>query len=437
MIKISNTFLPAQLTTRIDYQLNLPQLPKTSNYDPARPNSELMDAANFVPTAPDVTATTTGAALTGGSNAATVMAAGESMTVNVDGNDVVFDFYDGNAGAYTGSNIGIDVQTVAPVSISTALANMQAGLRASGGVAAGDATIGLNGGGNLEITLGTNTNTNMTITDGTTGLGLTDGTYKPIDSSIGVPVPTISAAKADTFVQQSVAGGAITVYASNGSPVNVQLRWAKTDSAARGGTDTWSLYYMSDSTATGSSTMWKKVGSDYKFAADGTLSPDIPNLTLTGLQVNGVSVGNVTLQHNTGGVTQFADPNGTSQVTALTQNGYAAGEFVSATVNDSGRVVATYSNGQQVELAQVVTANFNAPNGLKRLDGGLFAATSESGDAIVNSDAAVTGASLESSNTDISEEFTKLIVTQQAYAAGTRIVSTADQMLQEALNMLR
>ncbi|MGN6490294.1 MAG: flagellar basal body rod C-terminal domain-containing protein, partial [Devosia sp.] len=40
-------------------------------------------------------------------------------------------------------------------------------------------------------------------------------------------------------------------------------------------------------------------------------------------------------------------------------------------------------------------------------------------------------------NTDISEEFTKLIVTQQAYAAGTRIVSTADQMLQEALNMVR
>lgn len=437
VIKVSNSFLPAQLTTRIDYRLNLPQLPKTTNYDPARPNSELMDAANFVATAPDVTATATGAALTGTNNAATVMAAGESMTINVNGTDVVFDFYDGNAGAYTGSNVGIDVQTVAPVSINTALANMQTALRANGGVPAANATIGINGGGNFEVTLGSNTTNDMIITDGTTGLGVTNGTYKPVDSSIGVPVPTISAAKADTFVQQSIAGGAVTVYASNGSPVNVQLRWAKTDSAARGGTDTWSLYYMADSSAAGSSTMWKKVGSDYTFAADGTLSPDIPNLTLTGLQVNGVSVGNVTLQHNTGGVTQFADPNGTSQVTALTQNGYAAGEFISATINDSGRVVATYSNGQQVELAQVVTANFNAPNGLKRLDGGVFAATSESGDAIVNADAAVTGASLESSNTDISEEFTKLIVTQQAYAAGTRIVSTADQMLQEALNMLR
>ncbi len=59
------------------------------------------------------------------------------------------------------------------------------------------------------------------------------------------------------------------------------------------------------------------------------------------------------------------------------------------------------------------------------------------GDAILDIDGKVTGAALESSNTDISEEFTKLIVTQQAYAAGTRIVSSADEMLQEALNMVR
>ena len=60
-----------------------------------------------------------------------------------------------------------------------------------------------------------------------------------------------------------------------------------------------------------------------------------------------------------------------------------------------------------------------------------------SGEAILNDNGGIVAASLESSNTDISEEFTKLIVTQQAYAAGTRIVSTSDQMLQEALNMLR
>ena len=115
----------------------------------------------------------------------------------------------------------------------------------------------------------------------------------------------------------------------------------------------------------------------------------------------------------------------------------ACGEFVSVAVNDNGRVVVAYSNNQQVEVAQVITANFNAANQLKRLDGGIFAETADSGSAILDTSGGVVSSALESSNTDISEEFTKLIVTQQAYAAGTRIVSTADQMIQEALNMIR
>ena len=106
-------------------------------------------------------------------------------------------------------------------------------------------------------------------------------------------------------------------------------------------------------------------------------------------------------------------------------------------INDSGRVVVSYDNGQTVETAQVVTADFNAANDLKRMDGGIFAATADSGEPILDVNGGVIGSSLESSNTDISEEFTKLIVTQQAYAAGTKIVSAANDMLQQALNMIR
>lgn len=248
----------------------------------------------------------------------------------------------------------------------------------------------------------------------------------------------IQAADGDLFLENSISGGAITVYASTGAAVDVQMRWAKIDSVAAGGTDTWNLFYLSDSTATGTDAMWTNVGVDYAFDTDGTLSPAITSTTISGLEVDGTAVGDVTLQHGTNGVTQFADSNGTAEVTTLAQNGYPAGEFVSVDVNDSGRIVATYSNGETVELAQVVLAEFNAPNQLARLDGGTYAATSESGEAILNTDgSAISGSSLETSNTDISEEFTKLIVTQQAYAAGTRIVSTSDEMLQEALNMVR
>src|SRR5207248_4846035 len=118
--------------------------------------------------------------------------------------------------------------------------------------------------------------------------------------------------------------------------------------------------------------------------------------------VNGVNMGNIILDHGSNGVTQFADSNGTASVTTLSQNGYPAGSFTSVAVNDNGRIVASYSNGQQLEIAQVVTANFNGVNALKRLDGATFVETSESGSPIISANGNnISGSSLEASNTDI------------------------------------
>ena len=240
-----------------------------------------------------------------------------------------------------------------------------------------------------------------------------------------------------TFLQQSVAGGAITAYDSTGAPVNVQLRWSKIDSVANGGADTWNMFYMMDSNATGVQPAWQNIGTDYVFGANGQLSPAITSTTIAGLTVNGVSLGSVNLQHGSFGVTQFADPNGATQVTELSQNGSPAGELVGIAISDTGRVTTTYSNGQLVEVAEVPLATFNADNALRKLDGGAFAQTTESGVAILGSQGNIIGSAVEASNVDIADEFTKLIVTQQAYAAGTRIVTTSDEMLQEALNMVR
>ena len=246
----------------------------------------------------------------------------------------------------------------------------------------------------------------------------------------------IPAASTDAFISQSIEGGAITVYAENGAPANVQLRWAKTAHGDQAdASDKWSLYYLGND---GTDNVWKGVG-EFEFGSDGSMKlPETPSLMIEDLNVNGISVGDVEFRYDVGGITQFDDVNGTADVSTLSQDGYAAGEFVSVAINDSGRVVATYSNGKRIDVAQVVTAEFNAINKLKRLDGGVYSTTSESGEAILDlSGSGIIGGALEASNTDISDEFTKLIVTQQAYAAGTRIVSTADEMLQEALNMIR
>jgi flagellar hook protein FlgE len=81
--------------------------------------------------------------------------------------------------------------------------------------------------------------------------------------------------------------------------------------------------------------------------------------------------------------------------------------------------------------------HFNSPDNLKALDGGAFAVTDESGPALAGASGQILGQSLEGSNTDIATEFTKLIVTQQAYSANTKVITTANQMSQDLLNILR
>ena len=440
VLRISTAFLPAQQTTRIDYQLNLPQLPQTMAYkDSQVAGSELMNAQDFTNVTPalvaDTAARATGAAATVGQDTSLFVSAGDSLSIQIGANPArVYTFNSG------GSNVlpATDIALAGVADIDQLLARIEGDLA---GLYPGT-TVGIVG-GRIAITAPNVTDT-ITVVDGTTGstssgFDLANTTTNPTVSDaqrLAARVTTIPANESDEFIRQSISGGAISVYSANGAPANVQMRWAKVNSTVNGGAEVWNLFIATNAQATGTQTMWTKFGDDYTFGANGSPTPAIDHTDLDGLTVNGVLIGDVRLQHGTGGLTQFADANGTAEV-ALGQNGYPAGEFVSVAVNDAGRVVVSYDNGETVETAQVVTANFNAVNQLKRMDGGVFAATSDSGEPVLDNGGGISGSSLEASNTDISEEFTKLIVTQQAYAAGTRIVSTADSMLQEALNMLR
>jgi flagellar hook protein FlgE len=432
VIRISNSFLPAQPTTRVNYQLNLPQLPKNGQYNESKAlGSEIFRPQDFETMPNDVSATATGAAVSNGTNASTTIAAdGEELVVTIGATTTTINF------TATGGTAGdtIDLTDTDTDTVDEVLAWIEDRLQ----IGTATATVGLSG-GNIVINTG-NTTQNLTVTTDSTLLGFTNGTSQPsvaLATQLAERVETVAAEDNAEFINQTISGGAITVYASNGAPANVQIRWAKIASADVGGVERWNMFYLANGDATGATTMWRNVGTDYTFGADGALNPPILNTDLTNVTIDGVAVGDISIAFGAGGITQFNDANGTAGVTTLSQNGYPAGQFVSVAINDNGRVVVSYDNGQQVETAQVVTAEFNAANQLKRLDGGIFAATADSGEPILDTSGGIVGSSLESSNTDISEEFTKLIVTQQAYAAGTRIVSTADQMLQEALNMVR
>ncbi|HEY9012498.1 MAG TPA: flagellar hook-basal body complex protein [Devosia sp.] len=441
VLRISTAFLPAQQTTRIDYQLNLPQLPQTTTYkDSQVAGSELLNAADFANATPalvaDTPARASGAAATAGQATSQFVSDGDTLSIQITGMGTPRVYAFNSGGSNTMPNI--DISLAANDTIDELLANIQTDLQAL----SPGATVGIVG-GRIAITAG-NTTGNITVVDNTTGsaaigFDLANATTAPTISDaqrLAARVTSVRASESDEFIRQSISGGAISVFSANGAPANVQMRWAKVNSTANGGAEVWNLFIATNSQATGTQTMWTRYGGDYVFGANGSPTPPVDHTDLSALTINGVLIGDVRLQHGAGGLTQFADPNGTAEV-ALGQNGYPAGAYVSVGINDAGRVVVSYDNGETVEVAQVVTANFNAVNQLRRLDGGVFAATSDSGEPVFENGSGISGSSLESSNTDISEEFTKLIVTQQAYAAGTRIVSTADSMLQEALNMLR
>lgn len=243
-----------------------------------------------------------------------------------------------------------------------------------------------------------------------------------------------------TFTKESISGGAVTAYNAAGTPVNLQLRWAKTDSASLGNghADTWNLFYQTDPNATKTTVGWVNAGQSFTFAADGSLtSPAGSGITLSNVTVSGQQLGSVALNISSGALTQYASTSGAVTINTITQNGYAAGQLRSVAVNNNGLVVGTFSNGQNLDLAQVTLSHFNGTNYLKALDGGAYAVTDQSGPAIAGASGTISGSSLEGSNTDIADEFTKLIVTQQAYSANTKVITTANSMVQDLLNVLR
>jgi flagellar hook protein FlgE len=180
------------------------------------------------------------------------------------------------------------------------------------------------------------------------------------------------------------------------------------------------------------------VGANFTFGATGVLtSPTSGTVSIPNLTVGTQSLGTVSLSFGSSGITQYASTGGTATINNISQNGYAAGQLQSVAINNNGLVVGTFSNGQNIDLAAVTLSHFNGTNYLKALDGGAYAVTDQSGPAIAGASGTISGSSLEGSNTDIADEFTKLIVTQQAYSANTKVITTANNMVQDLLNVLR
>ncbi|ABD87047.1 flagellar hook-basal body complex protein [Rhodopseudomonas palustris] len=447
ILKFQNDFLPSQQTTKISYRANLASYPLTSKHDTSVPGSELLRPADFSVnpqvngTQPPPFGDNTKSGLQVNSKNATAITGATKLSGASPSDSTNVNFAVGDTVKVNGTDIivtasgGLDDGTHIPV--DSTITNLLGKIDALSGNNVTPSTV--TGGG---VVLHTGTAADLSIVSTSAGfasLGLTSPVTVVRTGGGSVGTGKVVGSDNQTFLDESISGGATTAYDGNGAPVPVQFRWAKTDSATLGvgHNDTWNLFYQTNPAATGANTSWVNVGTNFSFGSNGEMNPVIGALTLTNLTVSGVSLGNVTMSFGTGGLTQFADTNGNVQVNQMQQDGYAAGQLTSVSVSNEGRVVGAYSNGRNIDLAEVSVATFNGANFLKRLDGGAFEVTNESGAALFGKGGSISGSSLEASNTDIADEFTKLIVTQQAYSANTKVITTANTMVSDLLNVIR
>ncbi len=127
---------------------------------------------------------------------------------------------------------------------------------------------------------------------------------------------------------------------------------------------------------------------------------------------------------------------------AVNTNGTAFGGLTNIEVGEDGFVTAHFDNGNSRKIAQVALATFANPEGLNAVSGNAYRVAVDSGPLNLKMPGdrgagILSPSTLESSTVDLSSEFTGLITTQRAYSASYKIITTADQMLEELLSIKR
>ena len=130
------------------------------------------------------------------------------------------------------------------------------------------------------------------------------------------------------------------------------------------------------------------------------------------------------------------------RVTFQSQDGYPAGMLRGISVDEDGVVTAMYSNGEMTPKYQLALADFASYDGLTKMGKNLYAESRASGQALVGVAGSgrlgsVASSSLEMSNVDLAEEFVKMITTQRAFQANSRVITSSDEILQELINIKR
>lgn len=231
---------------------------------------------------------------------------------------------------------------------------------------------------------------------------------------------------------------------SLGTAHNVTLTFEKTAS------NTWELTVSDPSLASNASQdTGDSAGGPWTitFDSSGNLSSTSPSpvtLTISGW-TTGAGDSSITLDVGEAGsgnrLTQ-KDSGDDISVTNISGDGIEYGAFTGVEIGSDGTVTANYDNGQQLPIYKLAIATFPNANGLSAMSDGIYEQSTSSGDFTLHlagedGCATVQGSSLETSTVDTGDEFTRMIVAQQAYSAASQVISTTKDMFDDLIAAIR
>jgi flagellar hook protein FlgE len=286
----------------------------------------------------------------------------------------------------------------------------------------------------------------------TTNLEITanlDSAAKAINTAAIVGPPAVAANPWDPQNPANTANFSttMTTYDSLGNGHTMDVYFRKSDTVA----NTWDYHVITDGADVvgGTAGQNSEIGSGtLAFTTNGALNT-ITTTTPIAVDFVGATAGQaITLDFGTSigaggtgldGTTQFA---GSSNVSSQSQDGYASGDFSGVSIDGTGIVQGLYTNGQKIDMAQLAIAKFRSNDGLGRAGQNLWIETRESGTAAMGTAGsggrgATSAGALEGSNVDLANEFVGLIQHQRSFSANSKTITTADEMLQELINIKR
>lgn len=284
----------------------------------------------------------------------------------------------------------------------------------------------------------------------------TNGTLSQTVGDITLPVGQQASASATTAVEiggnldaAATAGStsavetSITVYDSQGGTHELKITFQKTGANAWTWTADPTAMGLTSGAITDDDGDGNVGGGTLTFSGTtGLLTAPATNPTLSFTPPGGGAAMSVTLDFNGGSVNGLTQFSGMTSAALQEQDGYTAGTLQNFSIDNTGTVIGTFSNGNTMVLAQVAIANFNNPGGLTRSGDNLYTISANSGDPVVGyasdaSSSTIASGALEMSNVDLTQEFTNMIVAQRGFQANGRVITSTDEMLQEVVNLKR